>query len=663
MASPKRLELTALLGLALQAAFLLACLALAGYSGSRAARAEVWHMAPGLLIWFLVLVHGRQRRLARQEREERERLKETRLSEEIFEETELDITRASTGLLIFERYFVPFFSVLFSGMLVFFAYRLFTSILGETWTLKRDTASAVGIGMVFIAFFGFLIGKYAAGLAQNRGYRLLRAGASYILGNVLSALLIAVAMAMHYFGVTWGETVVAHVIPVLMALVGVEVLLNLILDIYRPRVEGQEVRPPYDSRLLGLFAEPQGVLRTVAATLDYQFGFQVSETWFYRFMERAILPLLLVWLASLWLLTTLVVVEPDEIVFIETFGVPRVTTEDAARGLKATVYGAGFYLKAPWPISVARHVPAYQVHGMAVGKILEPMSTIPLIRVMKDPDIILWRELHIPPTEGFEASFLVPSTADLSADPLGEGATAEGQAARRAPRVNLARLEAVVYWRVKQDGQGRIDEDAAFKYQYHHADVPRHLEKLAYRELCHVAASQDFLKWIAEERRETAERLTRELKRSVAEADLGVEVLECSIPAIHPPAEVARPYEAVVTALEMRETLIHEGEQNKVRIVQEALARKEELLAMASGYAYTLTNTAQAETELFLAQLDAQRKAPLVYAYRTYFDTLEEALENQRLFVVPVSASEVQIIDLEEKLKTQLLEGLEVLEE
>ena len=127
---------------------------------------------------------------------------------------------------------------------------------------------------------------------------------------------------------TWAEVAVTFIIPGIMALVGVELVLNLILDIYRPRVPGRERRPPYESRLLGLFAEPQGVLKTVAATLDYQFGFEVSETWFYHFMEKAILPLLLVQVVSLWLLTMIVVVNPNEVAFVEVFGKPYLTQAD-----------------------------------------------------------------------------------------------------------------------------------------------------------------------------------------------------------------------------------------------------------------------------------------------------------------------------------------------
>jgi len=666
MASPKKLELTALFGLVLQGAFLLTCLALGARSGSQAVSAEFWYVLPGLLVWFLVLIHGRQRRLAREEQEERERLKDTRLSDELFEETELDTMRASSGLLIFERYLVPFFSVLLSAVLLFFAYRVVSWAETVEEVVVKEPA-AVAVGMVFIAFAGFLIGKYAAGMAQTRQFRLLRAAGGYALGNVIAAVLIAIAMAMYYFGVTWGETAVAYIIPLIMALVGVEILLNLLLDIYRPRAVGQETRPPYDSRLLGLFAEPEGVLRTVATTLDYQFGFKVSETWFYRFMARAILPLLLIQLVSLWLLTTIVVVEGDEIAFIERFGRPYVSEEDAARGLNATVFKPGFYLKAPWPFSLTRHVPAYRIHSLELGKIHEPQRYAKLLPTMKDPDVILWHETHIDSSEGFEANFLVPSVSALDegspAQPQAEGAeqaaddqeASEG-ASDQGPEVNLARLQTHVHYRVKRKPNGDIDENSAFTYYYRQSDIREHVEKLGYRAICRVAASQDFLKWVAEERRQAADRLKRMLDEAVEAANLGLEIVFVGTPVVHPPPETARAYSDVMTALENRESLKHEGELEAVQMVEDARARRAKEVNAAEGYAVQQTENARAGAQEFLSRLSAYRIAPLVYMYRNYFEAIEKAFPGHFLYLVPIAPSEVQIIDLQEKLRPQLLE-------
>ncbi|MCK4375385.1 MAG: hypothetical protein KAX19_08650, partial [Candidatus Brocadiae bacterium] len=81
------------------------------------------------------------------------------------------------------------------------------------------------------------------------------------------------------------------------------------------------------------------------------------------------------------------------------------------------------------------------------------------------------------------------------------------------------------------------------------------------------------------------------------------------------------------------------------------------------GEAYRLKTIAKAEADQFVAQLRAYNVAPRVYVYRTYFDTMEKALPDQKVFVVPVTANEVQIIDLQPKIRTGLLEGLDVMEE
>ena len=53
-------------------------------------------------------------------------------------------------------------------------------------------------------------------------------------------------------------------------------------------MKGRITRALYDSRLVGVLAQPEGLVATAAQTLDYQFGFKVSETWFYQFLQRSI---------------------------------------------------------------------------------------------------------------------------------------------------------------------------------------------------------------------------------------------------------------------------------------------------------------------------------------------------------------------------------------
>ncbi|MCD6417025.1 MAG: hypothetical protein J7M08_10095 [Planctomycetes bacterium] len=678
MTDSKKLEYTALVGLLLQGVFLLVCWVLGEQTGSSSVMAEKWHLAVGMPIWLLVLVHGRQRRLARQEREDMEALKQSRLSEELFEETELDTMRASASVAIFERYLVPLATIALSGGLIFFAFRVFVGALHGVFALKNPLV--VAVGMVFIAFLGFLIGKYAAGLARSRELRLLRAAAGYVLGNVVACVLIAVAMAMYHFEATWGEKVVTYVIPVMMGLVGLELLLNMVLDIYRPRVPGQERRPPYDSRLLSLFAEPGGVLQTVASTLDYQFGFKVSETWFYRFMARAILPLFLIQLASLWVLTTVVVVDPQRVAFIEVLGKPYLSAADERAGLPATVFQPGYHLKWPWPFGTARFVPANEIQSVEVGKV--HIKEVPAalrqwanldssIPTSKDPDVVLWREQHIRWQEGYEVNFLVPSSevagkAGEKAETPEAHAESEAQVAQlrelmqestqKSPKVNLARVLAQVYFRVRHNPDGSVDERAAFNYCYDLSDPSKHLKDLAYRAVCRIAASQDFIRWIAEDRGACVAKFKTMLQEAIDKENLGLEIVYAGMSAVHPPPETARAYEQIVTALEHKESFVLEGGIKAAEMFYEASASAAQTVSAAKGYAEGVLKTEEASKDEFIVQLATYEKAPLVYLFRSYFESIEEALAGQTVFVVPEMQSEVNIIDMQAHLRPQLLD-------
>lgn len=659
MANPKKLEWTALFGLFMQIVFTGVCFALFAVSKSAAVYAEVWHLCAGIPVWLIVLLHGRQGRLAGQEAEELAQLKKDRLSEELFDETELDAMRARSGLLFFEKYLVPILSLLVSALLAYLTYHLVKTVWFPAEKIELARPAAVAVGMVFVTFLGFVIGKYAAGLAQHIEYRLLRASAGFLLGNVAAGLLVTVAMGAAHFNIFWPERVVTFIIPILMGLVSVEIILNLILDIYRPRVPGQPRRPPYDSRLLGLFGEPGGMLKTVATTLDYQFGFKVSETWFYRFMERAIVPIVLIELVALWLLTALVPVGPDEVAFIERFGRPRVSAKDAGKAVRASVYAPGFHLKAPWPFEIARYVPAYQVQTMELGKIYYEEGETPQydespLRVGGE-DVVLWTERHIDPELGYEADFLVPSmeqirerTEDKEEEPE------EGK--ETTPEINLARLLAHIHFRVKRLPDGSIDPAAAYEYYYGHADPNLLIEDLSYSVLCRIAAGQDFLKWIAEERGMVNERFRTELQEALDRQGLGVELVFAGLPVVHPPPETAHAYEAVINSYQTKETLIYGGTIQAKRLVEGARAQAAFLRGEAQGYGYRLRRLAKADAERFEVQMSAYNRAPKVYRYRKYFSVVEDFLAGHRLYVVPVSRQEVDVIDLHEKLRPDILD-------
>ncbi len=650
MPQDKRVETTALCGLLLQMVFVGIAYALYAKSGSPAVLAQMWFLAPGVLVWLMVLLHGRQRRLARQEREEMEALRKGRISEEIFEEQELDRMRAHTGLRVLERFVVPAFAVLLSGLLLFLAYWNISHAWKAEEGLAIQSPLAVVLGMAVTAFFGFLLGKYTVGLAHSPEMSILRASGSYLMGNVVGSLLLVLAMSTLHFGVLWPERAARYMMPGLMSLVAAEILLNLILDIYRPRVPGREHRPAYDSRLLGLFAEPGDVLKTVATTLNYQFGFQISETWFYRFMQRAIIPLVVVQLIALWCLSCVVAVERGDIAFIERFGRPRLSARDRQRGLKASLYGPGYHLKAPWPIEVARKVPADMIYSVEVGRILKTEGQDSEIvqpegaPVTPDPDVLLWGELHVDPSSGQEADFLIPSLVEVREE-------------IKAPALNIARVLAQVHFRIKRNAEGATDEAAAYDFYYRHASPERLVGDLGFRAMNRLAASQNFLQWIHVDRARVSERFARMLQEALDDERIkaGIEVVYAGIPCVHPPAHTAEAYEGVINAYEEKQTVMHQAAQQAIGAENQAKGRAAELVAEAESFGHQLKTLSEAESYRFAIQLSAFLKAPEVYRSRKYFSTIEDVLQGHRLLIVPQLKDEVLTIDTQEKLGTDIL--------
>ena len=141
-----------------------------------------------------------------------------------------------------------------------------------------------------------------------------------MLSSTILAFLVAVSLALAAFKIDGMVKVMTWVSPVLMIVLGVETAVNTVLDIYRPRIAGQYARSAFDSRLLGMINEPGGILHTFASAIDYQFGFKVSQTWFYKLLEEAVLPLALFAIATLYVLSCMVVVQPGEQAIIERFG-------------------------------------------------------------------------------------------------------------------------------------------------------------------------------------------------------------------------------------------------------------------------------------------------------------------------------------------------------
>jgi len=623
----RRAESAALFILVAQAVGAGLALLLGVLSRSAAAEAEGWHLAAGLVVWLAAFVHQRLRRLATEEALTAESLKSGRRAPAgpaLFEPEGADLLTARNRLAQFERFFLPAFSLVIILVLGGVAYYLLRRVgVAEA---APPVAEPLRNFWAFagIAFVSFLLAKYAAGLATQAPWRPLRPAANYLMSCALASLLVAVAFVFCFFEVPVAERVVAWAIPVALATVAAEMLLLLVMGLYRPRVAGEEARPAHDSRLLGMLTTSRGILRTTAETLDYQFGFKVSETWFYRFMERALGPLIVFQALTLGALSSFVIVETGHEAVVERLGRPR-----------AGVLGPGLHLKWPWPIEIAYAYPTQRVEVLAIGE-----------QLLEDVPGFVWTQSHAKApfnllTASRESAAAAPK-ATPSAKPAEKSPSpAKERVQRAAPPVSLIVGTVYVFYYVSD----------LHSFLYNYTQPKRTLETLCYRELSRYTANADFLEFLGHKRLEAVAELKRAIQAAATERGLGVAIVDVTLQGLHPPVEVAGAFEEVVGALEQKEAQVWEARKYRSGRVPGAQSQAARVLADAEIYKADRVYVAPAVAGAFEKLLGAYRKSPSVFRHRKLLSTLEEALAKARRIIKPawVKAQEVIHLNLEEK--------------
>ena len=672
--SSRRAQHIAITGFILGVIFSAGTFVLAGFSGCYAVLALAWQILGGAFIWLVLIIVFYQRSRAEQEKLDMAQIAQARHGDTIFqahgEQGEL-MAVAQRRLRIMEKWFLPAFAVLIAVYQITLGFVLIGGIRdagGRDY--KYEALSAVLL--VIAAFVSFLIGRYATGMSAQIEWKPLRAGGSYTLSVTILAFCAAVGLALAAYKMDGMIMVMGWVTPVLMIVLGFEIAINTVLDIYRPRIAGQYARSAFDSRLLGMINEPGGILHTFAGAIDYQFGFKVSQTWFYKLLEGAVLPLVLFAIATLYVLSCVVVVGPGEQAIIERLGVFDRVAEP------------GLTVKLPWPFGVARTYPTKEIQVLNIGFEEDPDKT------GREP--LLWGESHYK----VEDKFLVAAKRSESAqedDP---------------PPVSLVIAAVPVQYRIRD----------LKRYVYNNVESEKVLYAVCYRELVKYLVSAKVetddddadsarRSILGAGRAKAAEHLTFQMQNEADAAEVGVEILHVGLQGIHPPVEVTEAYQEVIAAVQIKQAAIMDAqtERNTILILLcGGVKQADELYDLATRYqnareagdpdaaelgrqlndaianaggeiSRTLIEAQSAAFEkVILAKATGMRFADQLKAYRAGGDIflrqhrlamLEETLPNTRKVVVIAedADTEVVIIDLQKSEESGLLElNLDALE-
>ena len=581
---------------------------LAGQSGLLVFRALMPFSFWTLALCAVAFARSRMARLAEEEKRDATAAGGADSSSALFSGTDADLESrwVARSREQFERYVVPAVAPMIAMALGAWSWQLLRELPELVVATKGRMLAAAFLGGQ--AFLLFLFSRYLIGLSRDADRRVLR-GPGIASGVFCFASLFAMAGAITA-ELAWApaDRWAAQVLAILALSIALENALRFLVAIYSPRRQ-QAFGTAYESRIGGLMADPASWARNIAQTLDYQFGFNISQTWFYRFLEGALVPLVIVQLVTLYLMSSLVFIGPDEEGILERFGRPLAG---------AWHLDSGFHLKRPWPFETVRRLPAKRVQTVNVG--YDPGTN-------DAPRVLLWTVAHY----RNEDMFLTASAPDAGSD---------SGAGNESVPVSLISLNIPVEYRITN----------IYTHVYGFAEPVETLRSIAYRAITRELDSRDLSDLLTASRLDLARLLREHIQAEADRRGLGVEILFVSLRGIHPPVPVADAFQSVIGAMEEREAQILDARAYAVSKLPVAAADAARTRREAQAYRDRRVALASAEAEQFEKRLDAYRHAPEVFKSRQYLASLRDALSNTRKYIVDAPASEEIIyLNLEER--------------
>ena len=568
--------------------------------------------------WFQMRLEDRERT----EKLEYDELARSKGGSALFENKDGGNFPAQQSREQFEKWFVPAFTIIILILQAGNAWVSWKQLAQLATVVPIKEPMVVGSLLGLFALGLFLLGKFSSTIARLENHRLLRPSSSYLLICAYLAAAAAISVALVEFGAPKLDFIVAKVMVVLLGLAAVETALNLILEIYRPRVKGKVAQPVYESRLLGLLAHPEDVFTTAAHTFDYQFGFKVSETWAFQYFRRAILWLLLAQFGVLLLSTCVVFIDPGERGLLERSGKPVEGRAELAPGI---------HFKLPFPVDRIYRFRTEQVQVFTVGS--QPDTD------QAKPPVVVWNLAHTK-----EDLLLVANKDQASVD------TANKATGKRTPPVSLLSVSFPVHY--------TISDLRAFAYN--HKDSGKLLQDIATRQVIQYLASSDIGDVMARGRQESAEALRKQIQEAVdaVQPKLGVAISFIGLQDIHPPVTVAPDYQKVVGAAQTKQAKILMAQAEAISTNASAGAAAFKAIASAEAERERAEVNADARATLFTNQIPAFAAAPSVYVNRAYLQAFARATAPARKYVIATTNThDVIQFDLQDKFSKDLLDA------
>ncbi len=298
--------------------------------------------------------------------------------------------------------------------------------------------------------------------------------------------------------------------------------------------------------------------------------------WMLVFFEKSLPRVVIGLVVILWLSTAITQVGINEQGVRERFG-----------AFNGEILEPGLHYGWPWPIDRVVRFPSRKLHVMNIGFTTENADGL---------SNLIWTESH-----------------GISEDRF---VTASGS--------EVISFDIELFYRICD----------VTKYAYSYVNPEVLLKDIAYKVVMLRTNNTDTDTLLGRDRAALADSLKNDIQSGCTMEDIGIEISQVVIVAIHPPFEVADSYQAVVSAQVYRDTLAIQASSYMEEVLPSARADAQEMIDEAGIYASERTATAAGEASGFNALLDAVSQDFDLYRFRRRIEALETGLEAKRLYIV-----------------------------
>ena len=569
----QRAATTALTGLIIQFAFATTLLVFGLFSGSTAFVFASFFVWTGVLVWLgLIILFYQEKMQLLEALEETELVGEEHTS--MFETSGDTVRPAASRLKLIHRWVMPIFSLVIVATLILIGIALLRYLnrldhqedaLRTFVTHTSYIGWALAVSLVFV-LISFIFSRFISGMSKVPAWANLRGGSAWMVGNAILLLAVSVGLLFRFFDNNEVLQVVCWAIPIFMLAVAAEILINFVLNLYRPRLHGESPRPAFDSKSLSLFASPDSLVRSINEAVNYQFGFDITSSWGYQLFVHSAMWLIGLGIFVLFAMSTLVIVEP---------------TQQAVRirqgAIVGEVHSPGPMFKWPWPIE------------SAISENVTQIRHLPLTFTWKDERrVILW-------TDDFNKYAVTRPLPFIVNDSQGATESISDDL------LSLVDIQAVLQYRIAQDGF--LDW-----LQFGSDKIDRRSRKTI-RELALLAIAQNVLTEMFQtlqlddilgSNRGTLSAIAgQKIQSALNLHQSGVEVVAVDLPLISPAGDAADSFEELSVA-----------KQGEERLISAASAHAEALLTRTVGNSELVDDLIEAVAQFNDAKrsLDALRR-------------------------------------------------------